>query len=310
MDFDGPTRFKSDASENYGGFRDAAVDYIANLAVEDRRGLLEKPLDWNPGNTSYFLNMQQLLCGLQAMQLTPKARIMEVGSGAGWTTEILASLAFRVDCIEPSAEMIEVARQRVRAHLAHHGVEHLVENLTWQCSTIEECEIADESVDAVIYFESFHHVIDEHAAVERTLRVLKPGGRLLILGDSNWIPGNAQQETAWNEEMQAYGTLESPFTDAYLLWLLRRSGFVDAERHHLVSGLVPVSRETEPVRAFAQLDATWVNLVLARKPTAEDLADLPPEPEARPEPEAPPEPVVAAPPPAPPVDPAPAPPRP
>lgn len=297
MDFDGPTRFKSDASENYGGFRDAAVDYIANLAEDDRRGLLEKPLDWNPGNTSYFLNMQQLLAGLQAMQLPPKARILEVGSGAGWTTEILASLAFRVDCVEPSAEMIEVARQRVRAHLAHHGVEYLAENLTWQCSTVEECEIADESVDAVIYFESFHHVIDEHAAVERTLRFLKPGGKLLILGDANWIPGNAQQETAWNEEMLAYGTLESPFTDAYLLWLLRRTGFVDVERHHLVSGLIPVSREAEPVREFAQLDATWVNLVLARKPAEGELAaaateaetsiepvDAAPEPAPEPEP--------------------------
>lgn len=33
-----------------------------------------------------------------------------------------------------------------------------------------------------------------------------------------------------------------------------------------MSGLAPTERESEPVRAFALLDATWVNLVTARKP--------------------------------------------
>ena len=286
MSFEGPTRFKSDATANYGQFRDAAVDYIANLAEGDLRGLLEKPLDWRPGNVSYFLNMQQLLAGVQALDLPPAARILEVGSGAGWTTEVLASLAFRVHCVEPSAEMIEVAQQRLMAHLARHGAERLYKNVRWQQATIEDCKLPKERFDAVIYFESFHHVIDEKKAVGRTLRFLKPGGKLLILGDSNWIPGYAEQEDAWDEEMRAYGTLESPFTDAYLVWLLGDMGFVDVERFHLVRGLIPVSQDAEPARSFALLDANWVNLVIARKPTQEEI-DNPPsvaEPETPDEP--------------------------
>ena len=122
MGFVGATRFKSDATTAYESFKTAAVNYIANLAPGDRRGLLEKPLDWNPGHPSYFTAMYQLLNALQAVALPPKSRIVEVGSGAGWATEIMTSLCFKVDCIEPSEEMIAVAQRRVRSHLTHDRV--------------------------------------------------------------------------------------------------------------------------------------------------------------------------------------------
>lgn len=127
----------------------------------------------------------------------------------------------------------------------------------------------------MLYFESFHHVIDEHAALERTWSLLRPGGWLIILGDSNWIPGNPQQEAAWNEEMATYGTLESPFTDEYLVWLLTQRGFIDVARHHSVNCLVPVERQDEPVRTFALMDATWVNLILAQKPFSQSGEPIP-----------------------------------
>jgi 2-polyprenyl-3-methyl-5-hydroxy-6-metoxy-1,4-benzoquinol methylase len=265
MSYTGATRFKANATTAYSEFKDAAINYIANLAEGDRRGLLQKPLDWHPGHPSYFLAMCQLLSALQLLKLPLGARIVEVGSGAGWATEILASLCYRVDCVEPSNEMVEVAMRRVRTHLEHHGVGHLASNVSYQCSTMEECVLPEEMADAVLFFESFHHVIDEHATLRRTVDTLRPGGWIVILGDSNWVPGNQNQEAAWSEEMAMYGTLESPFTDKYLTWVLEQHGFIDIIRHHLVNGLVPVARETEPVRNFALMDAAWVNLVTARK---------------------------------------------
>ncbi len=114
--------------------------------------------------------------------------------------------------------------------------------------------------------ESFRHLIDEHEALRRTFAALRPGGQIAILGDFNWNPGSRQQEEAWRAEMQAFGTLESPFTDAYLVWLLDYHGFVDIQRNHMVNGLIPVEREAEPVANFIQLHAAGNNLVLARKP--------------------------------------------
>ncbi|HZZ31139.1 MAG TPA: class I SAM-dependent methyltransferase [Phenylobacterium sp.] len=266
MQFNGKTRFQPDAIEAYAKYKGAAVNYVANLALQDRRGLREKPLDWNPGHPSYFSAMTQLLAALQLMKLPVGADILEVGSGAGWATEIMASLCYSLNCIEPAAEMIAVARERVHAHLAHHGLERLATNVTFHCATIEECELPAGSADAAIYFESFHHVVDEHRALKRTFEALRPGGWLVILGDSNWIPGNREQETAWTAEMKQYGTLESPFTAEYLVWLLGQHGFTDVARNHLVTGLVPTDRDSEPVAGFALMDAQWVNLVTARKP--------------------------------------------
>lgn len=269
MIYPGPTRFQTGALEHYGAFTQAAADYVAKLAPGDRRGLIEKPLDWRPGHPSYFTAMLQLLGALRMLGLAPGSKIVEVGSGSGWATEILASLWYRVDCIEPSKAMIRVARKRVREQLRLRGCEHFHKRVTWRAVPMEEADLQPQSADAVIYFESFHHVVDERAALMRTWDVLRPGGQLVILGDSNWIPGNVEQERAWRAEMAAYGTLESPFTADYLTWLLGEHGFVDIKRNHLVDGLAPTEREAEPVIAFALLDATWNNLVTAIKPADE-----------------------------------------
>ncbi len=266
MTFPGTTRFRPNATETYAEYKDAAVNYVENLAVDDRKGLREKPLDWRMGHPSYFTAIYQLLAALQLMKLPIGSHIVEVGSGAGWATEIMASLGYKLDCVEPAAEMIVVAKERVHAHLAHHGLEQLASNVAYHSATIEECELRAQSADAALYFESFHHVVDEHCAVKRTFDTLRPGGWLVILGDANWIPGNREQESAWTAEMDQYGTLENPFTADYLVWLLDQHGFVDIARHHLVSGLVPTDRELEAVRNFALMDAHWVNLVSARRP--------------------------------------------
>lgn len=266
MSYNGHTRFRPGADADFAAFKTAATDYVVNLAPEERLGLLEKPLDWGLGHVGYFMAMYQLFNGLQALRLTPGDKLLEVGGGAGWATEIMASLAYRVTVIEPSAAMIDVARQRVQAHVRNYGKPEMINNVSWQCAVLEEALLFDGFADAAIFFESFHHLIDEHEALRRTFAALRPGGQIAILGDSNWNPGNRQQEEAWIAEMAAFGTLESPFTDAYLVWLLDHHGFVDIQRNHMVNGLIPIEREAEPIANFIQLHASGNNLVLARKP--------------------------------------------
>ena len=282
MSFSGRTRFKPDAVSNYGEFIAAARSYMSNLTDFERRGLYENPLDWHPGHPSYLTVMYQLLNAVQMLKLQSGSVIVEVGSGAGWATEILASLRYRVECVEPSAEMIEVAKERVHDHLRHHRASELAGNVRWQCATMEDCVLADGEAHAVMFFESFHHVVDERAALNKIWHALRPGGQLIILGDSNWIPGHAEQEALWAAEMEAFGTLESPLTHDYMVWLLEDRGFIGVTRHHAVNTFVPISREHEPVRNFAHLEATYLNLVLARKPIPGERAEAEPTPAAAP----------------------------
>jgi len=47
-------------------------------------------------------------------------------------------------------------------------------------STIERLPFADESFDRMLLVDSFHHLRDQKTAIGEMLRVLKPGGRLII----------------------------------------------------------------------------------------------------------------------------------
>jgi len=239
--------------------------YPRQLTDDEKAGFWQKPLDWKKGHPNYLNNVYQLLNGIQAMDLDPQATILEVGSGTGWTTEILAGLRYRVVCLEPAEVMLDAAKERVSRFLQAHAMPQLATNVSYHCTTLEEAELPDHFADAVLFFESFHHVVDENRSLQQVARFLKPGGVLCILGDANWIPGLKEQEEFWLEEMKRFGTLESPFTHEYLMQLLATYGFADIRRHHSVNGLVPVEREHEPVSKFAgHLDARYVNLVTAR----------------------------------------------
>lgn len=96
--------------------------------------------------------------------------IVDLGSGIGRLTPALAeTFGGPVYGVEPSARMREIAI----ATATHPAV-------TYLAGEAARIPLADHSVDAVLMFLSFHHVPDRAAAAAEIVRVLKPGGRLLI----------------------------------------------------------------------------------------------------------------------------------
>ena len=264
------TRFKGDQVANFSSLKDAADAYPKSLTDTEQLGFWQKPYDWSEGHVNFLDNMYQLLNAIQAMRLKPAATIIEVGSGAGWTTEVLAALGYKVICLEPAEVMLNAARQRVADFLKLRRMPHLISNVSYHCMTLEEADfLEDECADAMLFFESFHHIIDEHKSVRDAWRILKSDGCLCILGDSNWHPGNEEQERFWLEEMERFGTLESPFTHQYLEYVLGSNGFTQVTRHHAVNAFIPVGDDNRPVRSFVKrLDAYYLNLYTARKAPA------------------------------------------
>jgi len=48
------------------------------------------------------------------------------------------------------------------------------------CGLAERLPFADGAFDRIVMVDTFHHLHDQHAAAKETLRVLRPGGRLVI----------------------------------------------------------------------------------------------------------------------------------
>lgn len=97
-------------------------------------------------------------CGTGAVTLPVKQRVGETGQAAG---------------IDPSPEMIEVAQRKAR----HAGLE-----IDFRVGVIESLPYPDETFDAVTSSLMMHHLPEnlQVAGLAEVMRVLKPGGRLLI----------------------------------------------------------------------------------------------------------------------------------
>ena len=95
----------------------------------------------------------------------------DLGCGAGHITDALAPCVARVIAVDESGPMLDVARQR----LAAHG------NVELRVGTIESLPIDDNTLDAAVLFLVAHFITDPSRVMSEIRRVLKPGGRLLIV---------------------------------------------------------------------------------------------------------------------------------
>jgi 2-polyprenyl-3-methyl-5-hydroxy-6-metoxy-1,4-benzoquinol methylase len=97
--------------------RDAEIQDVANLAKvlnvppqEVDRHLSGKPFN-DPARWSYLLDVAQILKFLPP----PPGRLLDLGRGSGWTSEIFARSGYEVDV---APDMIQVARRRMTEALA------------------------------------------------------------------------------------------------------------------------------------------------------------------------------------------------
>ena len=257
-------RFLSNNPVEYEKAIQSAKSYVSQIDESGVSWLYCKPYDAMPHNPEYFRLMYDLLNLLQAMQITPQGRILEVGSGPGWVTEILLMLGFKVDAIEPSEDLTKIARERCKA-LEQHYHKNVHSNVCFHTKTLEEIEFEDEKFDAILFFDVLHHIVDEEIALEKSFRFLETGGCIGIV-EGAWHPDFKELEQCMIREMKKFGTLENPFSVKYLDYLLDKFGFIDVTRYASVNRFFSEEQLSEPLSRFNLCPLKEANNIIARKP--------------------------------------------
>ena len=105
--------------------------------------------------------------------LLPRLTVADLGAGEGTLSQLLAKNARKVIAIDNSSKMVEFGSQLAK--------KHGFKNLEYRLGDIEEPPIANNSVDLAILSQALHHAIHPQQAIGAAHRILKRGGRLVIL---------------------------------------------------------------------------------------------------------------------------------
>src|SRR5579871_5672519 len=107
------------------------------------------------------------------LRLLPPMEIADLGAGDGSFSLLLAQSAAKVIAVDSSARMIEVGREQAKRQGA--------DNIEFRLGDFEEVPIADASVDVVFFSQSLHHAQHPERALHEAHRILRTGGRIVVL---------------------------------------------------------------------------------------------------------------------------------
>ena len=132
----------------------------------------------------------------------------DLGCGTGQLTAALAPFVARVIAVDASAAMLQAAKKRLNGY----------DNVELRRGDLEALPVDDARLDAATLALVLHHLPEPDAALRDVSRVLRPGGRLLIV---DMLPHDRE---SYRQQM---GHVWLGFSDDHLRRILKESGFVD-----------------------------------------------------------------------------------
>ncbi len=142
------------------------------------------------------------------LMLLPPLVVADLGAGEGTLAQLLARRAKEVIAVDSSEKMIEFGSELAR--------KHGVRNLHYRMGDLEGLPIADGTVDVSFLSQSLHHAQHPERAVAEAFRILRPGGRIVILD---------LVRHSFERARELYADLWLGFTEVDVRRMLRRVGF-------------------------------------------------------------------------------------
>jgi SAM-dependent methyltransferase/biotin operon repressor len=156
------------------------------------------------------------------LKVTNQGVVADLGAGEGTLAQMLARQAERVIAVDLSPKMVEFGSELARRHD--------LPNLEYRLGDIEEPPLEDGSVDLAFLSQALHHAGSPEKALAQAFRIVKPGGRLVVL---DLLQHNFEQAR------ELYADVWLGFGEGELAAMLEKAGFVEVET-------AVVDREPEP----------------------------------------------------------------
>ena len=146
------------------------------------------------------------------LRLLPPLVIADLGAGEGTLTLLLAQRAQRVIAVDNSEKMFEYG--------AGVALSHGVKNVEYRLGDLEELPLAAEEADLALLHQSLHHSLHPDRTLEEAWRILKPGGRIVVMD---------LLKHGLEEARELYADVWLGFSQVELLGLLRKARFQQIE---------------------------------------------------------------------------------
>jgi ArsR family transcriptional regulator len=146
------------------------------------------------------------------LALMPPMEIADLGAGEGTFSQLLARRAKHVIAIDNSQKMVEYGAELAR--------KHGVQNLEYRLGDLEAVPIPDRTIDLAFFSQALHHSQHPERAVAEAFRILKPGGRIVVL--------DLVRHT-YEDAREMYADLWLGFSEVEVRRFLAQSGFGDVE---------------------------------------------------------------------------------
>jgi ubiquinone/menaquinone biosynthesis C-methylase UbiE len=146
------------------------------------------------------------------LTMIPAIDVADLGAGEGTLSQILARNARKVIAVDISERMVEVGAQLAK--------EQGFTNLEYRIGDLEEPPIADDSIDLAIFSQALHHANSPQKAIAAAGRILRKGGRLVILD---------LLAHGFEQARELYADLWLGFSEVDLVRLMDQAGFRETD---------------------------------------------------------------------------------
>lgn len=107
------------------------------------------------------------------LHLVPEIDVVDLGAGEGVLSQLLARRARSVVCVDNAPKMVSFGTELAK--------KHGIDNLRYVLGDIESVPLPEASVDLALLSQALHHAIHPRRALQEAVRILRPGGLLLVL---------------------------------------------------------------------------------------------------------------------------------